>query len=565
MSKRKLPFLRSLPMLLLIAINLTLGAVFVKDYGESWDEPIVYAYGSRTIQVYSNFLFAGKAPTWENETLYNYGPFYYAAGEELARLFMLLVPAWSHIDSWHFVNFITFQIGILCLYFLSKRWMNAWAAFATALLFSTQPLLWGHAFINPKDISFMTFFLASVTLGYAMVDRVSASGREETLPKTGTSPGQAAHNKEDPARPESSKARWRSLVALRHFAGQACRLLVNPWVLGAGLVLGLATSIRVLGPMAGGIVILYAVYKSPKKALLLLIPYSLVAILSAYLTWPYLWASPVYRYLESLVVMSHFPFEGAILFRGALFTQGQLPKIYLPYLMAVQLTEVVPPLFIGGLLLSAWQVWKYRKIEPFVLILFGFVLPLTTIIFSSTIYFDNFRHLLFLIPPIFIAAGIALEAVFTRIKWNSLRGVILCALVIPGILAGIHLHPYQFVYYNSYIGGVRGAQDRFTLDYWGVTFAEAARYVNGAAPLGASVVIDGPAEIFQDYARPDLKVYNFIDVKSGVHYDFVVIYSRVNEVQTVCPSVHPVKTIARAGAVLGVVKIPPSTGDEKCP
>ena len=560
MTKRTLRFLRYLPIILLIVINLTLGVIFVKDYGESWDEPIVYAYGSRTIQVYSNFLLAGKAPTWANEPLANYGPFYYAAGEELARLFMRLVPAWSHIDSWHLVNFITFQIGILCLYFLSKRWMKSWAAFATALLFSTQPLLWGHAFINPKDISFMTFFLASVTLGYVMVDRVSASAREESRSKSGTPSGQTAKNQENPVRLESRQAGRRFIA----WAEQAGRLLVNPWVLGAGLVLGLATSIRVLGPMAGGIVMLYAIYKSWKKALVLLAPYALVAILTTYLSWPYLWASPVYRYLESVVFMSHFPFEGSILFQGALFPQGNLPKIYLPYLMAIQLTEVVLPLFIAGLLLSVWQAWKTKQIEPFVLILFWFVLPLTAIIFSSTIYFDNFRHLLFLMPPIFIAVGIALEGLLSRIKWNILRGAIVCLLVIPGILAGISLHPYQFVYYNSDIGGVRGAQGRFTLEYWGVSFAESARYVNEIAPTGASVVIYGPEPIFQDYARPDLKVYASADVKPGIHYDFVVIYSRINEVETVCPSVRAAKTIARDGAVLGVVKIPPVSGSG-CP
>jgi hypothetical protein len=38
------------------------------------------------------------------------------------------------------------------------------------LLFSTQPLIWGHAFINPKDIPFMAFFLGSIALGFQMVD-----------------------------------------------------------------------------------------------------------------------------------------------------------------------------------------------------------------------------------------------------------------------------------------------------------------------------------------------------------------------------------------------------------
>ena len=31
-----------------------------------------------------------------------------------------------------------------------------------ALLFASQPLIWGHSFINSKDLPFMVFFLASI-------------------------------------------------------------------------------------------------------------------------------------------------------------------------------------------------------------------------------------------------------------------------------------------------------------------------------------------------------------------------------------------------------------------
>ncbi len=35
------------------------------------------------------------------------------------------------------------------------------------------------------------------------------------------------------------------------------------------------------------------------------------------------------------------------------------------------------------------------------------------------------------------------------------------------------LHPYEYVFFNHIIGGVRGAQTRFMLDYWGLAFKEA--------------------------------------------------------------------------------------------
>jgi hypothetical protein len=80
-------------------------------------------------------------------------------------------------SAWHLVNFLFFQIGVYFLYRLSLRWMKPSAALAAAALFAWQPMLWGHAFINPKDPPFMTFFLAAVCLGFELVDKLMEPGR----------------------------------------------------------------------------------------------------------------------------------------------------------------------------------------------------------------------------------------------------------------------------------------------------------------------------------------------------------------------------------------------------
>ena len=55
--------------------------------------------------------------------------------------------------------------------------MKPYAALAAAALFSWQPMLWGHAFINPKDPPFLSFFLASICLGFEMVDRLTMDNK----------------------------------------------------------------------------------------------------------------------------------------------------------------------------------------------------------------------------------------------------------------------------------------------------------------------------------------------------------------------------------------------------
>jgi len=81
------------------------------------------------------------------------------------------------------------------------------------------------------------------------------------------------------------------------------------------------------------------------------------------------------------------------------------------------------------------------------------------------------------------------------------------ALVLPGIIAGIQLHPYEYIYYNSFIGGERGAQGRFELDYWATSYRAAMDYVNGVAPANGKIFVAGPSYIAEIYARRDLKIY----------------------------------------------------------
>ena len=79
-------------------------------------------------------------------------------------------------------------------------------------------------------------------------------------------------------------------------------------------------------------------------------------------------------------------------------------------------------------------------------------------------------------------------------------------LFAPGLFASIKLHPYQYIYYNSLVGGVNGAARQYELDYWGTSFKEAAEYLNRNAPKDSQIYIFGPETTFTIYARPDIKV-----------------------------------------------------------
>ena len=113
-----------------------------------------------------------------------------------------------------------------------------------------------------------------------------------------------------------------------------------------------------------------------------------------------------------------------------------------------------------------------------------FVLPLIGLVASHAPLYDNFRQVLFILPPVFMMAGYA----FSKINSPVARATLIGLCVLPGIVAGIRLHPYEYVYYNQFIGGEAGAFRRFEMDYWGTSYREAAQYLDRTAQPGGSLV-----------------------------------------------------------------------------
>jgi 4-amino-4-deoxy-L-arabinose transferase-like glycosyltransferase len=495
------------PIFVLLAISLLAGIFVLDDYGQSWDEPDIYRYGDYALDVYQYFWHPKDMPNFDTNLDF-YGPAFFMIATIFSRGLTALVPAWIDIDAWHLVYFVTFLIGVYLLYLLAKRWMSEWAAFGVALIFLTQPLLWGHAFINPKDTPFMVFFAACVYFGLRMAE----------------------------APPRSS--------------GQVL------WILLAGILLGMTISFRVLGPLAGLIVLANAFLRDWRRTILISIPYLFVAGITAYLTWPFLWGAPIPNYLESLRLMSQFPFDAMVLFNGTLIPPDRIPRFYFPVMFALQLTEPLLLLFGFGFTLMILSLRKKELREPILIFAGWFLLPASAIVLMRSNLYDNARQLYFLFPPMFLAAGFGFDSVFNRITRPVYRGVFLLLTILPGLIAIARLHPYEYVYYNSLIGGVDGAVRRFETDYWGTSFKEAMGYVNSVAPEGARILIlAGPNDIASRYARPDLEVVTEeTDYSEEKLYDYVLLLTRKNVNEGRCKKSETVHTVGRGEAVFTFIK-----------
>ncbi|NIM96405.1 MAG: hypothetical protein GTO18_22120 [Anaerolineales bacterium] len=606
-SRIKLP--HSSLVILGILILIAIGFAIAGDYGTSWDEYVHTTYAEQSIENYEGT----RDPTDTLLNLRYYGPFYSVFVEATKGLFRRINSGWLLEDARHFGYYLSFVVGVVSLYFLCLRFAGRLASFAVSLLFVSQPLLLGHAFINPKDIPFMGFFLASVTLGFYASDILPRGSRERDASKDegGTESTGFGHRLIEDWR---SSQRWLRilLIALlillvmtileffvlnialnpmqelvtHAYQGTAWAPLNNlfrriaediyktplelyigklntayflmRWVvvaliallliltlraiykgpaykstwylLAAGILLGLCTSIRIQGLFSGVLVSFLILVKWRRKGILPLVFYWCVAFVVTYLAWPFLWDAPLRRFTEILQLMSSFGWGGSVLFRGEVYHSFQRPWYHIPYLILIQIS--LPALLLGLIGVVEFLRNSRRPLLDQVdrlLILLWFILPLVYTILPGMDFYDNFRQMLFIVPPIFVFGSIGLEAVFRLVTRSIWRIVIICILLLQGILGIINLHPYEYTYYNELVGGTGNVYQQFELDYWCTSSREAVEYLNGIAPQNVTVGTNKDSEQIVPYAREDLKIVPGIVNVSSIEAhspDYVIVCTR---------------------------------------
>ena len=217
--------------------------------------------------------------------------------------------------------------------------------------------------------------------------------------------------------------------SLKAWFAEIFRALRNPYVILAGVALGLATAVRAIGPLAGVIVLFYLFVQVRSRAWTTAIAYFLVAGIVTYLAWPHLWGAPIQRYLEGLGIISNFAnYPGQVLFNGHFYGASDLPRLYLPILLSIQFTE---PLLLGiyvGLGILGWQLLRGRlRTDLLLYVGLGFAFPLLGLILLNSPLYHNFRQALFLIPAMFILAAFSLELVFSKMTQSWARVVVDCS------------------------------------------------------------------------------------------------------------------------------------------
>jgi hypothetical protein len=170
--------------------------------------------------------------------------------------------------------------------------------------------------------------------------------------------------------------------------------------------------------------------------------------------------------------------------------------------------------------------------------------------------YDGFRHFLFIVPPLFILSGIGADALFRWLKPIWVRVLLALILLLPALVVDVYFHPYQYTYYNFFVGSTHGAAYRYETDYWLTCYKDSMEWINQQSSSDIRVFVNREGDIAQYYAREGVQVIDLgrsknIQPQPG---DYLLLSSRAD------PGIHRAiiegaHIEARLGAVFCVAKV----------
>jgi hypothetical protein len=111
-----------------------------------------------------------------------------------------------------------------------------------------------------------------------------------------------------------------------------------------------------------------------------------------------------------------------------------------------------------------------------IFILFVFLIPFLAAILLSKSLLNGWRHLYFIYPFVIFISMIGLKWIFD--KKENLKYLIMIPICLSLIGTSLDIyknHPFQMTYFNLLAG--KDIQDKFELDYWGVSNKAAIKFI----------------------------------------------------------------------------------------
>ena len=430
----------------MLAMLSVVAALTFRDYGLGWDDYTHAQYGARLLSLYATGFRDTSALSFVN--LYLYG-----GGFDMAAALLHKAVPFDLFETRRLLGAATGIAGLAVTWRIGRRAGGPLAGLLALVLLATCPLYYGHMFINAKDAPFavaMALFLLGLV---RLLDQYP-----KPCPTT------------------------LFLVGLGFGLSIGSRIMAGFGVLEASGALALLFAIEARADGAR------LAWSHLGRLALVLIPSAILAYAVMALIWPWSVVNPLNPVL-AIEIFSHF-FEKPWreLFDGALIEPPDMPRSYAPILFSLKLPEIF--LLLGGAGVLGAVVAAFRESVPprvravcFAIALAA-VLPIVVTVVARPAMYNGIRHFVFVLPPLAVAGGLAgawiagHAARFGRAGLGRAGLAALAILFAAGValpaIGMARLHPYEYVFFNHIGGGVRGAQSRFMLDYWGLALKQAA-------------------------------------------------------------------------------------------
>src|SRR5215510_3219022 len=426
--------------LALIAVAALVAILAFRDYGLGWDDYTHAEYGDLLVAFYTSGFTDKRALSFVN--LYMYG-----GGFDLLAALIAKVLPFTVFETRRLLGAVVGLIGLIVVWRTARRVGGPVAGLMALALLASCPLFIGHQLMNAKDGPFavaMAILLLGLVRAFDQYPRPCAG----TVAITGIGFGLAIGSR--------IMGGFGALSALGALA----------------LVVTVDTRREGLRSAAGKLA----------AFVLTMLPGILLTLVVIALIWPWVVSAPL-NLLHAIDYFSRFfeePWQE--LFAGALVRVTDMPRSYVPTLLALQLPELFLLLGFGGAL-GALVAAARRDLAPnrravLAVIALAALLPLIVTVLARPAMYNGIRHFVFLLPPLAVLGGLAgawlLERARPRAAVTALAAGLFAIGLASPVIEMVRLHPFEYTHFNRIAGGVAGARERYMLDYWALSFKQAA-------------------------------------------------------------------------------------------
>ncbi len=311
------------------------------------------------------------------------------------------------------------------------------------------------------------------------------------------------------------------MIAATVFLIRIARRLPSPRardVLLFGLLAGAALGIRVIGMLmvvyVGFAIVLYlprpwlnrcsGALRFAAKSSLRVLPGLMLAYVIMIFAWPWAALAPL-NPVRGLLEFSEFNYSIRTVLTGQVYDMADVPRLYVPIYIMIR----VPLLTLLGAAMAMISILSLRdgaagtqqRFREIVLISLTVIFPLACEVIWHGPAFTGMRHFLFVVPAIAVLAGIGLDwalgALRTGGRAIAAGGIaVMTTLCVWDAVTLVRVHPYEYLVYNSLVGGLGGASRRYDLDYWFGSMPEAINQLEAYLRRTEPSDINKPLQVY---------------------------------------------------------------------